>query len=408
MGLKVIVVGCGIAGPFLAILLKLKGFEPVVYERGERTADVGISLMLQLNGLRVLSLVPGLVEKISGMVINEALVYSIVPSDERLLGQSDYPTKLREKYGHGLLGVRRREFATLLAETAMSQGIPFHFEQQVVDVEQTDNAVLVRLNTGETDTASFVIGCDGLHSTVRTVLFGKEEPEYTGLVQIAGFTPAAKVFEGQKSTFFNFYGEDCHIVAYPISDLGYSWALSRREPEDKEGWRAMDDAAKATVMNGPFSKMPFDAGALLRNAEKIIKYGLYDRPDLSLWHKGRVLLIGDAAHPTSPHLGQGANQAFEDAYHLARLLSNANSKPFEAEGLPTTVLTDVFTEFEAKRKQRTAGMVRGARAMGEMRVVRGLEHARERNDRLFTEWGDQNKLQTKSETLLDDGWEGFD
>jgi hypothetical protein len=53
-------------------------------------------------------------------------------------------------------------------------------------------------------------------------------------------------------------------------------------------------------------------------------------------------------------------------------------------------------------------MVRGARAMGEMRVVRGLEHARERNDRLFTEWGDQNKLQTKSETLLDDGWEGFD
>ncbi|KAJ7210939.1 hypothetical protein C8J57DRAFT_999516, partial [Mycena rebaudengoi] len=247
MGPKVIVVGCGIAGPFLAMLLKLKGFEPVVYERGERTADVGISLMLQLNGLRVLSLVPGLVEKISGMVINEALVYSIVP----LLRQSDYPTKLREKYGHGLLGVRRREFATLLAETAMSQGIPIHIEQQVVDVEQTDNAVLVRLNTGETDTESFVIGCDELHSTVRTVLFGKEEPAHTGLVQIAGFTPAAKVFEGQKSTFFNFYGEDCHIVTYPISDLGYSWALSRREPEDKEGWRAMDDAARATVMNRP-------------------------------------------------------------------------------------------------------------------------------------------------------------
>ncbi|KAJ7876599.1 hypothetical protein B0H13DRAFT_2548692, partial [Mycena leptocephala] len=115
-------------------------------------------------------------------------------------------------------------------------------------------------------------------------------------------------------------------------------------------------------------------GRSIRNAEKITKYGLYDRPELKSWHVGRVVLIGDAAHPTSPHLGQGANQAFEDVDNLVRLLIEHHPAP---DTEPSSVaLSTIFTQFEAKRMERTATLVKDARKEGELRVVEGIEQAR--------------------------------
>jgi len=393
---KVIIVGCGIAGPALALLLKQKGYLPVIYERGKRAPDAGLSLMLQLNGLRVLSLIPGLVEQLPGIAIDQATIYSIVPSDERVLAQSTYPVDLRREHGHGLFGVQRPKFIALLADTALANGIEIHFERQVVDVEQGDGYARVKLSTGETDTASFVVGCDGLHSNVRIALFGKEDATFTGLTQTGGITHGA--FPDNKPTMFNFFGDNMHVIAYAVSDKDYSWALTRREPETKETWRAMDAAAQDAVRNGPFSQLPFGAGDLIKNAEKITKYGLYDRPELKSWHVGRVVLIGDAAHPTSPHLGQGANQAFEDVDNLIRLLGE-HHPAVDAEP-SAAALSAVFTEFEAKRMERTAALVRAARETGEMRVVEGVEQARARNDVLLAQWADEGAtLRRVQETL---------
>ncbi|KAJ6523307.1 hypothetical protein B0H19DRAFT_652134 [Mycena capillaripes] len=402
---KVIIVGCGIAGPVLAVLLKQKGYEPVIYERGTRSPDAGLSLMLQLNGLRVLSLIPGLVDQLPGMAVEQAMLYSLVPSDERILAHSSFPADLRREHGHGLIGVQRPKFLALLSDTALAQGIEIHFERQVVAVEQTAEYARVRLHTGETDTASFVVGCDGLHSNVRIALFGKEEATFTGLTQTGGITHAA--FPDQKPTLFNFYGDNMHIVSYPISEKGYSWAITRRESEAKETWRAMDTAAQDAVRNGPFSQLPFGAGDLIRNAVKITKYGLYDRPELKSWHNGRVVLIGDAAHPTSPvrtahchvmdsnlkssqHLGQGANQAFEDADNLVRLLLEHH--PATDTELSSGTLSAIFTEFEAKRMERTALLVKGARKEGELRVVEGVEQARARNEVISAQWADRGPI----------------
>ncbi|KAJ7457350.1 hypothetical protein FB451DRAFT_1047267 [Mycena latifolia] len=401
---KVIIAGCGIAGPILALLLKQNGYEPVIYERGKRTPEsAGLSLMLQLNGLRILSLIPGLVEQLPGKAVDEAAIYSVVPTDERILGQSSYPADLRQEYGYGMVGVQRPAFLALLTDTALAHGIEVHFERQVVDVEPGDGSVGVRLNTGETDTASFVVGGDGLHSKVRTALFGKADAAFTGLTQTGGITPVA--FTGRKPTMFNFYGDNMHVIAYPISETGYSWALNRREGETKETWHAMDAAAQDAVRSGPFSQLPFGVGDLVRNAERIIKYGLYDRPELKAWHKGRVVLIGDAAHPTSPHLGQGANQAFEDAYHLVRLLLEHHPSP-DSE-LSDVTLSSVFTAFEAKRIERTAALVQGARKMGEMRVVEGAEKARARNDALHAKWAVEGAVLAEAKGVLDVEWAGW-
>lgn len=115
------------------------------------------------------------------------MIYSVVPSDERVLVQSSFPSDLRLKYGHGQFGVQRPKFIALLADMALANGIEIHFEKQVVAVEQTDEYARVKLNTGETDTASFVVGCDGLHSNVRIALFGKEDATFTGLTQVGAF-----------------------------------------------------------------------------------------------------------------------------------------------------------------------------------------------------------------------------
>jgi len=139
----------------------------------------------------------------------------------------------------------------------------------------------------------------------------------------------------------------------------------------------MDEERQQATRAGPFSKWGHGAGELVASAEKIIKYGLYDRPQLETWHKGRVGLLGDAAHPTSPHLGQGANQAFEDIYHFVRLLTQQNS----SAGSPSTeVLSTIFGELEETRIVRTAELVRKARIQGDNRVLQGVPGCKARNN----------------------------
>ncbi|KAJ7813120.1 hypothetical protein B0H14DRAFT_2605242 [Mycena olivaceomarginata] len=128
---EVIIAGCGIAGPVLALLLKQKGYQPAIYERGSGLLTLDSASCLQF-------------------------------------------------------GVQRPKSIALLADMALANRIEIHFERQVVAVEQTDEYARVKLNTGETDTASFVVGCDRLHSSVRIPLFGKEDATFTGLTQTGG------------------------------------------------------------------------------------------------------------------------------------------------------------------------------------------------------------------------------
>ncbi|KAJ3005688.1 hypothetical protein NUW54_g4232 [Trametes sanguinea] len=182
----------------------------------------------------------------------------------------------------------------------------------------------------------------------------------------------------------NWYDNGAHMIAYPVNDHLTSWAITTQEVESQETWRAMDEDAQQKIRDGPFSQWPYGAGKLVKSGTNIIKYGLYDRPELESWHKGRTVLLGDAAHPTSPHLGQGANQAFEDIYHLVRLLVKYNPEAGEPS---TELLSEIFTEYESTRISRTSTLVKRAREQGEIRVVNGVEECKKRNDQLRTTQG---------------------
>ncbi|EGN91846.1 hypothetical protein SERLA73DRAFT_173280 [Serpula lacrymans var. lacrymans S7.3] len=362
MSTKVIIVGGGIAGPVLAIFLKMKGYTPVIYERSMAPTQAGISLMMQPNGLRVLSLIPEIVENIPGCPIKRFISFSSLEDNEEVLVDNDLPSTVIEKeFGFPMIGVRRTAFHKLIIETAQKHGIEIKWGHQAVKFEQNDNDVSVTFENGETTTGSFVVGCDGLHSNTRLALFGHEEVDFTGLIQMGGVSPTPPALQN-KYALVNNFGNGKHMVTYPVSENQYSWAVTVREPEAKEDWRSMDSQKQDEVKKGPLSQWAFGAGELVKTGEKIAKYGLYDRPELKTWHKGRIVLLGDAAHPTSPHLGQGANQAFEDVYHLMRFIVKYNP---DASQPDTELLTKIFSEYESIRIPRSAALVKGARKQGE-------------------------------------------
>lgn len=135
-----------------------------------------------------------------------------------------------------------------------------------------------------------------------------------------------------------------------------------------------------------------------------MQYGLYDRPTLPLWHKGRVVLLGDAAHPTSPHLGQGANQAFEDIYHLLRQFKLHNISPNEP--ISTSSLEAVFQDFEKVRVPRSTMLVEGARNEGgKVRVVYGTEECTAR-DALVTEVQGEESTLARMQSYISQPFEG--
>ncbi|KAI5118837.1 hypothetical protein M0805_006157 [Coniferiporia weirii] len=393
---KVAIIGAGIAGPVLAMLLKQKGYEPTLYERTNTVTSAGLSLVMQANGLKILRLIPGLVEAIPGQRFTHNATFTQVSGET--LAVHDAPSRVAARYGAGLgpIGVRREAFQRMLVEQAAARGIPIHWGHQLTALEQVgDDEVELRFANGASARASFVVGCDGLHSGTRLALFGESAIDFTGLVQVGGLSPKSESLKGMDA-FVNVFGLNAHMVAYPVSDSHYSWAITQPESEHKESWRAIDEEQKEAFRAGPFSQWGFGAGDLVKTTTKVIKYGLYDRPELKTWYKGRIVLLGDAAHPTTPHLGQGANQAFEDIYHLVRAL--VAHHPDLASTPSTAQLTAAFADYESVRIPRSAMLVRKARARGEQRVVSDLEAARRRDEAMRalvgqeTVWAEMDEL----------------
>jgi len=217
------------------------------------------------------------------------------------------------------------------------------------------------------------VGCDGLHSATRTVLFGEEPTAFLGLTQTGGISPTPNSMRDHPCVI-NWCGNGAHVMAYPISDTHTSWAITIREGEARESWRAVDQHEVETIKKTPIAQWGFGVSELIETTEKVVKFGLYDRPELHSWHKGRVVLLGDAAHPTPPHLGQGANMAFEDIYHLTHLLC---AHPGAAEDSAT--LEMIFTKYEQARIPRSMMLIDTARKQGESRVVEGIEACLARN-----------------------------
>lgn len=272
---------------------------------------------LKSDSLKVLNMV-GLADTITKETPNIGELRDQTHSGEDI-GVSDFPSKCIKKYGQPACGVRRTTITLLLRDTLLANDIPLHQNWKLVDIDEQDDKVVAISADGERVEGSFLIGCDGIKAASRTILLKKKgitegDSEFTGLTQVGGLSPTPPCLENHPG-MLNLYGPGSHFITYPMAPGTSGWAFTQRESEKaKETWRPYTDIEleehKASLLKS-YGHWSSPIPEMIRSSFRMLKFGIYDRPELAPenWYHNRCVLVGDAAHPTSPHLGQGANQA---------------------------------------------------------------------------------------------------
>ncbi|KAK9796550.1 hypothetical protein AB5N19_03632 [Seiridium cardinale] len=407
MSNNVLIIGCGIAGPVLALLLKAKGFNPIVFEKVRRLGDVGASLMLMPNGMKVLDLVGVAADIYASSFPLEA--YEDFDYSGELLGSSALPAGFERRYGQRATGVKRTALNITLANRLKDSGIELRQGWELSGIQEDASSITASFTNGEKVQGSFLVGCDGIKGSSRSCLLALKDrddtkPTFTGLSQTSGLSRVPGPLE--VSSMRNWYGEGVHVIAYPVSREFISWAVTLPQTDESpESWRLYKDDAMQKLKDGLSRDVlgGFEPGVvqMVLCAERLLKFGLFDRRTLEAeeWYSARCVLVGDAAHPTSPHLGQGANQALEDCYHLSKSLPDSDRWSLATDP-PLRNLESIFEEYARKRQPRASALVKGARAAGEKRVVTtGRRDCEARDKKVAAEWQDTEGISAKFDNL---------
>jgi 2-polyprenyl-6-methoxyphenol hydroxylase-like FAD-dependent oxidoreductase len=338
----VVVAGAGIGGLTLAIALRRRGARVRVFERANHLGAVGAGIGLPANGVKALQTL-GLGELVvrAGMVVGRA---AILDARGRPLGSEVDLTRVYQEMGASLVALHRARLHALLLE-ALGSGV-VSTGAQVVSFEQSDDSVQVALMTGERIKTGVLVGADGLHSSVRAQLVGNDAPVYSGYTSWRGVTPANAVAVPARTTESWGHGERFGIVPIGFGEI-YWFAVADAPPDGRDADVRRDLLARFGSWHEPVAHI-IEATP----PERILRTDIYDREPIERWHAGRVVLIGDAAHPMTPNLGQGAGQAIEDAVVLDDCLSRS------------TTIEDALLRYEQRRVARANGIVRASRQFG--------------------------------------------
>ena len=307
--MKALIAGAGIAGLATGIALRQARCEVEVFERSSELREIGAAVVVWPNGtsaLKALGVQPRWREV-------ERLL--LCRQDGRILMRPPVG-EMQRRYGSGMMVVHRAELHTALLATLDHERI--RLKAEVTAFTQDANGVAVNLAGGEIVEGDFLIGADGLRSAVRKALIGDGPPKYQGFTAWRGEIPAGRLpFEA--GTGCNWWGRGGEFLAFPLTDGRIYWAGTANAPESTspDPGRHKQDALDRFRGWDPRVMEILSA----TDEDSIIRTDIYDRDPLRTWSRGRVTLVGDAAHPMTPSQGQGACQALEDAVALATSLA---------------------------------------------------------------------------------------
>jgi 2-polyprenyl-6-methoxyphenol hydroxylase-like FAD-dependent oxidoreductase len=357
--LHILIIGGGIGGTALALFLKKAGISSTVYEAHTYSRGIGGGLGLAPNGMNVLAAL-GLAERVKarGSLALENVFYN---QRGRVLARMKNGTV--EKYGQPGISVMRTALQEVLTEAAQQQGIEIHFQKKLVDITCGEHRVIAHFEDDTSAEGNLLIGADGVHSqTRRLILPDAPKPSYVGIIGIGGVATAADVpmmTQREKQSFNFTYGAKGFFGYAGIADGDIVWWANL--PREREMTREELASVSLEIIRKEMLAIYHDyhepIPTLLRNSHSPVKHNIHDIQSLPTWHKGRVLLIGDAAHAVNPNSGQGASMALEDAMYLAKLL--CESRDYER----------VFARFEQDRKPRVERIVAEGRRRSEDKQV---------------------------------------
>ncbi len=320
------IVGGGLAGLAAAHALASFGIQAEVFEAAPALGEIGAAVNVAPNAARALAAV-GLGEKIDAVGTRSPGIYTRNMQTGEFLEFNDR-RKSAARYGAPYYTFHRADLLAVLASELDPRLI--HLDHRLVGVEERTEGVVLAFANGAKVEAEFVIGADGVRSVIRHALYGDDNPTYTGQMVwralLNGSDVPRQVLE--PTGHLQWVGPGCHLLAYYIRGDKLVNIVTQEDTDKwvEEGWSTRGDPDE---MRLSFPNPEPRLEKLLSVVTECSKWGLFTRPLTANWGRGRIQLIGDAAHAMLPNAGQGACQAFEDAYVLARWL-DACRDPIEA------------------------------------------------------------------------------
>jgi 2-polyprenyl-6-methoxyphenol hydroxylase-like FAD-dependent oxidoreductase len=368
--LKILIAGGGIGGITAALALRQRGIDAELFEQADAFRQVGAGIQISGNATRILRTL-GLGEALARVAVYpEGRDYRAWDDGDRL-----YYTPLGKRaeahFGAPYYHAHRADLLDVLLGGLGNEG--FRLNAHVDRFEQNADGVTITLSDGTTATGDVLVGADGIHSTVRGQLFGKELPRYTGNVAWRGLVPTERVAHLDLGRVTGVWmGPNRSIVQYYVAaGRTFNWiGISRSEQPARESWLAEGRIEDALT---EYAGWHDTIRTIIAATPRVLRQALYDREPLRDWRVGRVVLLGDAAHPMMPFYAQGAAQSIEDAYVLAGCLAANADAPVAA-----------LERYVRLRLPRTAWMQDLSRREEELYQMTDAAAIEERNARMRT------------------------
>jgi salicylate hydroxylase len=348
-----LVVGGGIGGLSAALCLAQQGLTVTVLEQSAGFGEIGAGIQLSPNCTRVLHHL-GLAEPLRAAGFLPEGTEMRHWRRGHLIASNPLGDTVRERYGFPYYHIHRADLIRVLAQAAAEHPrITLHTGARVTAIEEHADGVRVHAGNASHEGA-LLVGADGIHSVVRSHLFGEEAPRFTGHVAWRALVPAASLPAGlvrPMSTVW--WGPGRHFVHYFVrgGELVNCVCVVEKQGWELESWTERGDHAE---LRRDFAGWHESLQTLIAamDPQACYKWALFDRPPLPQWGRGRITLMGDACHPTLPFMAQGAAMAIEDAAVLARHAARGL-----AEGDPAAALT----RYADIRRPRTSRIQAGSR-----------------------------------------------
>ena len=346
------IIGAGIGGLATAALLLRAGHRVQVFEQAARFARVGSGIQMAPNAVKVLRHL-GIEARLRDTAFQADFAISRSWDSGTDTSRLALGAEVERQFGAPYLFLHRADLHAAIADIVPSGVV--HLGMKLAAIDQDGSGVDLRFADGSRFRADAVIGADGVHSLVRETLLGPETPRFTGRVAYRT-TFAANRLRGVTldPVRTKWWGPDRHMVVYFVTrardELYFVTSVPERaEWTTPESWSAKGDLDELRAAYAGFHP---DVQAILDACPEVFKWALFERDPLPRWSDGRIALLGDACHPMTPYMAQGAASALEDAAVLARCIDAV-----EPDGLQ-----EAYQRYERVRKPRASAIQAGSSA----------------------------------------------
>ena len=342
--LSVAIIGAGIGGLAAATLLARSGHQVRVFEQASRFARVGAGIQMTPNAMKVLRGL-GVEAQLRKIAFQSPAGISRDWDTGAVTNELRMGDEIEARYGAPYLFLHRADLHAAI-EAMVPAGV-VQLNWQLTDLQQNAHRANLTFADGTRTHADAVIGADGVHSRVREIMLGPEQPRFTGRVAYRTTFPAALMGDERITPLrTKWWGPDRHMVVYYVTANHDEIYFVTSQPESVEWMTPESWSAKGNLkdLREAYAGFHPEVQAILRACPDVHKWALLERDPLPTWTDERVALLGDACHPMTPYMAQGAASALEDAAVLSRCL----------DGVDADGVTTALKRYEATRKPRTS------------------------------------------------------